>query len=235
MDHHETIVCFHIPKTAGTSLVAEIGRFGVPWAHVMGGVYSAEFGMVVGTGQDYLLQKKDEALSGAFRIIIGHVTQRNVLSAFGRPDRFRYATILRDPVERVYSEYRYTTLSPAHPNRAFLAARYPTFEDFVEEAVDGNTMAHYLEDYRGEPVSRIVSRLLESYAFVGTIATYDEDIKRFRALFGVQDATPFRLNVSPAAPEPLSADVIAKVHERNARDVELYETFMSHRSDSGRS
>ncbi len=230
MTFNDTIFCFHIPKTAGTSLVAEIGRVGLPWAHIMGGIYSDELGMMVGTGRDYLLAKKDEAFAGVFRIMIGHVTQRDVLAAYGRQERFRYATFLRDPVERLYSEYSYKTRVEAEPYRALYAARYATFGSFVDNFVDSNEMSHYLEEYRGEPASQIFARLVETYAFVGTVENYKEDIARFRRLFGAPDVVPFHLNASPVGSKHITKETVDKIRERNMRDVELYEAFHSRRS-----
>ncbi len=221
LEAHETLVFFHIPKTGGTSLAAEIGQLGVSWAHMLG---SIDYTSPYGTPRDHLMSLREATLAGDYRFMFGHTTQRDFNFVMGKSLSFRFATMIRDPVDRVISEYHYM-ISPAHPNHLHLLRSYPTFEHYIDNFVDTNVMSYCLESYRGEPVDDIVERLVNEYAFVGLMETYPAEFNRLATVLGFNAQSTKHLNPTVGRPQYIPDKLRQKILNFNYRDDQLYRMY----------
>lgn len=100
-----TIAFLHIPKCAGSTMVSVINRMELRWWHVPSGLYIAEHDAFIGNYETSLRGNKDKVLAGEYELLFGHFSARDLLRGIGHKTDIRFATILRDPVERMVSEY----------------------------------------------------------------------------------------------------------------------------------
>ncbi len=222
-----TIAYIHIPKTAGSSLVAHINGYGLRWHHVPAGVYYKEVDAFVGSYRQSLEAIREDLERGRFDLIFGHFTTRDLIVGCGWSLAFRNATILREPIDRLISEYFYST-SSAHNGRDVTLAKFPTIEEWVFENTETEVMCGFLEEYRGESPDLIAARLIEDFAFVGLTDAIEESFRAFGNIFGhnqlVQAAA---LNVNSSRPAAIEDGLVKVLRQRNVRDVELYSLVSS--------
>jgi hypothetical protein len=217
----DTLTILHIPKTAGTSFVAQIGRAAVPWAHVVNGRYYPDIGKVLGNARDHLVELKEGILNHTYRVVIGHMTRRDVIFSLDGAETMRFAAFIRDPVARFVSEYFYA-VSPINPGYADLIERYPTLESFIDNCVDANVITHYLERYRGQPVADIISDLKKYFCFLGYVENYEKDARELCNLFSKKPFIEDHLNALSMKRPPIASKSLDRIREINARDMEFY-------------
>ncbi|MGD0102979.1 MAG: hypothetical protein ABSC06_02955 [Rhodopila sp.] len=116
----------HLPKTAGTSLLAHV-RANLPPERL----FTVYHGI---TRQDF---KYYRHLVRPETLLFGHFS-------FGFHELWhdavpRYATVLRHPVDRVVSFYRYCLWRPEHPMHPIIVNRGLTLEDFVTARITPET------------------------------------------------------------------------------------------------
>jgi hypothetical protein len=170
-------------------------------------------------------------------LVIGHFTYQHVKKL--RPDRL-LMTFLRDPVERVISNYSFLRSESPMSNysrRAIEAARALTLREFLlcEEPavrmVTANCQAKWLAyDIRPKHQSRISSlqgeaeRNLASFDFVGIVEYFSESIAALSREIGVELVIK-RLNVTGArfSEPPVSSEDVELIRRMNAVDIALYQ------------
>lgn len=226
------LVFLHIPKTAGTSVLATLGN-----------VFGDAGVRRLGPGE--LHREAIEALLASaalanIRCLAGHFPAH----AFGdRLFEFPVFTVLRHPVDRVMSLYRFLRRQPAEQLArldlppgfgfdAFLACRAPELFGQVRNGMcDQLCNAPQQRDrtseafWRDTPLDEIVARAvatLERIEF-GLAERMGETLARLRAVLGLS----FELNEvvenasGPPGPEWTPANVLRLV-ELNAGDLALY-------------
>lgn len=216
-------LCFmHIGKTAGTS------------------IQHALFEAMRGTAIFHeSLANFDTASAAELSIndlVIGHFAYQHVVKL--RPHRF-LLTFLRDPIERVISNYHFLRFgSPisAHSERAIEAAKALTLMEFllcddpgvrmVTENFQAKALAY---DVRPEHQSAITDlqgeaeRNLSTFDFVGIVDYFDESVAALAQMIGT-DLAVKQLNANEArssAPAASSAE-IELIRRLNAVDMVLY-------------
>jgi hypothetical protein len=217
-----TLAYIHIPKTAGSSLVALINGYGIRWHHVPAGVYYKEVDAFMGSYRHSLENISDDVKRGNFDLLFGHFTARDLLVAYKSSLTFRNATTLRDPVERMISEYFYS-ISPAHNGRDVVLEKFPTIEAWVYNNTETEVISSFLEEYKGESAERIATRVMEEYAFVGLTDAIEDSFRAFGNIFNQANLIEIpKVNVNSSKPTQIGDDLRKVLKERNARDVELY-------------
>ncbi|TNE36000.1 MAG: hypothetical protein EP347_12070 [Alphaproteobacteria bacterium] len=171
-----------------------------------------------------------DATSRQDDIVRGHFSYDEVKL---REAAAKFVTLLRDPVARLYSDYRYTrqgflnkpfTSKLYHSGRQAAAGRY-SFEgylDFLEERGFryGEFLTHYTVGNadRSDPAQF----LLDTYYLVGTV----ENLSAFRARFEEKTGRPARdtrQNVTQGdAPAEMSAAARQRAEGFCAQDIEFY-------------
>ncbi len=216
-----TLVVVHVPKTAGTSLRLVLER---------------AFG-------DGLRKDYDDRPLQHSRWARRARAVRAALAQAGRPldvpcvyghflackyalaRRTDFAIWLRDPVQRVISRYHHYLRAVAAGETAH--ARWGlvpglTLEQFARLPQYRDTCAEYLWLFP-----------LQRFAFVGLVETFDADLARFAARFGLSlSGADVRVNANPdRAGERYEVDPAAErlIRRMNPRDVALYERVLASR------
>jgi len=185
----------------------------------------------MGTARDHLIELKPDILAGAYKLIFGHMTRRDVIYSLNGADKVRFAAMIREPVARFISEYAYAT-SAKHPDHADVIERYPSLEAFVEQCVDANVLTHYLERYRGQPVEDIVYEVENEFCFLGQVEQINEDMPALIRLFSTKQINLEHLNKGNLEISQVPKDTINRIRELNARDVEFYNILINRKTAS---
>ncbi len=160
---NKLIVHVHIPKTAGTSFLSLVRKY-----------YSEDDINVIGwedihnNFDKYLLEwdkgKECKFLTGHFRNYdFSKFDKRNV--------DYRVITFLRNPIDRLISEYRYMC-TEAHPIHKEFLQEHPTFESFaLSDMVIPNSLSTILVGHFNS-VYDVIDRMQERYLFVGLSEYY---------------------------------------------------------------
>jgi Sulfotransferase family len=221
-----TVIFLHLTKTAGTTL-----------AHVAQQQYQA--GRFLRTDYNFdrfrdRLALMSDAERRAIDCLFGHM-------AFGLhrflPRPVVYATMLREPVDRVISHYYYALHAADHPlHRQVVDARM-TAEDYVvsgilDELNDGQVRrlaAAHPEDIPYGAVPREVletaKRNLRDHFVVGLTERFDASLLLFGRALGWTKLNYVSLNVTPGrlSRSGIPASLRRLIEKYNALDTELYE------------
>lgn len=203
------IISIHIPKTAGTSFYSILQQ-----------VYGDELSICF-RRRDYMAVKDQPgglaaALGGNVKVLHGHFKYSEIASLH-RTHQAQLICWMRDPIQRVVSNYRFFKSLFDHPERN--PANYElnkhriseTLLTYAEREETRNRMHHFLE---GIPLS--------DFLFIGMQETFHADIERLGQLLdwpAVQ--IPF-LNKTPHAPAPLDVGVEQQLIQWNLADIALY-------------
>lgn len=233
--------CFyHIPKSGGTSL-AEALHAAVPFGRHIGEVpanTTRRAASILHSDQDDERAFYDdgaraaevfalrEAMLIAFMandcaLVHGHVLfSRKADRHFG--DKYKYVTILRDPLERVVSNYR-----------AARRAGYvnETFSAYLQTEVGRAHAAQNLRYFSGRPfiasedASAAIAEAKQAigrFAVIGFVDAMDDFVDLFAATFGVRLSIG-RYNVGKADAPEISSEDRRKLEALCAADLELHE------------
>lgn len=216
----------HIPKTAGSSFRAELADLLTPSHNVH--AYD-------GSDDDFVTRRRraigtfaDLARTTPFRFASGHVPLAEMapIGAIARTPKL--FTMLREPVARVVSDYRYQR-TRLHPDHAAFRLRYPTIERYLDAAGERDKMLRFLAPHGAATVAQTIDHVLDTFAFVGSIETYDTSFAVMMDLLDA-DRTPSRFlrKTEEADVVVLTPDVEARIRSLNANDVALYDALMEH-------
>lgn len=168
-----------------------------------------------------------EDVRAGYTFVLGHVGYG--LHAF-LPQPVTYATILREPIERIVSYYYYILRMPNH----FLhePARQMGLKGFAcseASAKLGNGQTKYLAELDGqvatrETLERVKENLQQRFSVVGLIEAFDKSLLLLRRATGWGIPCYSRENVTHDRPRmsEIPQDALDAIAEHNAIDVELY-------------
>jgi Galactose-3-O-sulfotransferase len=212
----ERIIFIHIPKAAGQTIHAIVGR-----------QYRRDEILILGERVGQVSPPTIEQAAGA-KIILGHVH-------FGLHQYLdgenTYVTFLREPVSRVLSLYRYIATSTRHHLHAQVVNT--TLIDFVSgqldaEEVENGQVRQIAGLTRGAPdasdLARAKQNLVQACRVVGLVERFDESIILLKKSLGWRMPFYVRKNVTQAASSDSSDDqALHIIKRRNALDIELYQ------------
>jgi len=215
----------HIPKTAGSSLSAELRKALRPYRNLsvnyanLKASFDADLQDVVDA---YL--KDPEFQNG--RSASGHVPM-DLARQLGQADpRVRYFTFLRNPVARVISDYRYQR-TPMHPPHEKFIKDFPTLESYVEHPGSQNKMAHFVSGERRPTKAELLRCADEEFDFIGLLEMYPMSFNILFTLMGVPGTFPVEhVRKTPDTPETsvkITPAVEAEIRAVNDLDLALYE------------
>jgi len=218
----------HIPKTAGSSFGSEMASELQPDANI-----HIDYRR---TGIPNEVQRQEavdrfiaEMPAKSYRFASGHLRYPAVRRIADAHGNCRIITILRHPIGRVLSDYRYQC-TPAHPPHEEFKIKFPTFESYVEHRTSQNKMYKFLCVNPKEPVSDLLRRMDWEFSFVGTLELYDLSFRLVTSLLGnPRDPKVYtrktenneRNNIA------LSEDVVQRMKEVNAKDAEIFDHYQS--------
>jgi hypothetical protein len=135
------LVFVHVPKTAGSSLRGELAARLQPDINI-----EVDYKDATRLFRDKMDDAVRDFLAGPaqnVRFASGHLMGRHVAQMRTAMANARFVTFLRDPVDRVVSDYRYQR-SPKHPPHPQFREKYPTLEASLEFKGDRNKAAQHL-------------------------------------------------------------------------------------------
>jgi hypothetical protein len=225
-NRERAVIFLHIPKTAGTTISDIIERSYLPKNlysryEISPDRYVIEFEQI------------PEAKRKEFKIIQGHLY-------FGihklLPQPSTYFTILRDPVERVISDYYYIRRHKKHPFHQTLISEQMSLEDLIirGEYHPDNCQTRYLSGV-GKSISHgqctqealelAKKNLSEYFSVVGILEEFDKTLLILQKRFGwknifytIQNQTKQRL-----LKDRISEETLSLIHKYNQMDLQLYD------------
>jgi len=219
----QTLLYLHLPKSGGTTL----NRL-IEWEYSPLRIYSVDPSFFRWSW--YRLLRQPERRLGRLQVVKGHMP-------FGihrrLPQPSTYITVLRDPVERIISEYyfalhyrlhpqykrmqgmsleEYATTTPHHNLQCKLLAGLPGPRDFLA----GDCTEATLEAAK--------ANLAAHFTLAGVTERFDETLALIKVLFGWKLAHYSSFNVTPIRPdkEAVPEAVQRVIAERNSFDEAIY-------------
>jgi hypothetical protein len=221
------VIFLHIPKAAGNT-IRSVALRNYPIRSVLAMPHKVHPGIAA------FNNTPPEKLA-AVQFMYGHV-------AFGIherfPDKSKYMTFLRDPVERVLSFWRFIRGNPNH--RLYMVAnKFNTLREFLEAeitpeisnlqtvAISGKALAS--ADCSELDYQLATSNLQSSFSVIGIVEEFDRSLALCSATFGWKDPIWNQLNRSAFHLERSDVDPadLALIQSLNEYDIRLYELGMS--------
>lgn len=230
----------HIPKCAGTSVLKSISRIGSRRIVVLS---ESPRSKEQAYGDLHRLLKSRRQKIEEIDIVIGHDVFHGLHAGSQRPPI--YLTILRDPVERYISHYRYfidcsqDRNSPIHEfAKAKIQAdgRILSLEECVEKMYWHNLMTNYLASANHPDLTkgrwkidnqreqfRLAIDFINKMSFVGSVKNLNKDMEVICNFLGLRYKLGTVNQSKSNIPDYLSTELIAKIRLLNSLDQQVYE------------
>ncbi|MEM9198080.1 MAG: sulfotransferase family 2 domain-containing protein [Pseudomonadota bacterium] len=217
----------HIPKTAGSSLAAELAANRRPYRNLhigMGSAGGAETALKPDAQRDVVVREfLDDPLSREVRSVSGHLRYANIETLKAEISDMRLFTFVREPVSRVVSEYYYC-LSPLHNNPEGFRKAFPTLNDFANSLEASNKMAVYIADRRGIRPDDLVALAFERFDFIGSQKLYGLSFRVLSSLLWYETQSEQKLRVAGSKPskQALDPETVRTIRQNNRADIALF-------------
>jgi hypothetical protein len=215
------LLSLHIPKTAGTS-----------FRNILKEVYDEnavvrfdinEKGETRLNQDVYTKKKLPEA-----RVIHGHFVYDDIKSLFDLPTDIQKITWLRNPVERVISNYFYlesrlkTLLNEEQNNLNILSKMQRSLIEYARDDINRNRQSKFLTGIT-----------LEEFDFVGIQEDFENDLVEIsKALNWERLPNAVYQNKTPVKKNVIDFETIQEIERLNQEDVELYKKALNLRGKS---
>ena len=181
----------HVPKTAGSSFNAELKPLLRPNHHVFIDYAETEtrpYHQLYDEAVDRFIAEAQQHAQGpdALRYATGHINGAQVERIQAAVARVRPVTLMRQPVSRFVSDYRYQR-SSMHPGNEKFRRDFPTIEDYLGQKGEWNKTATYLippELRHAGDEQACIEHVLQRYAFVGIQEMYPLSLRMVTTLAG---------------------------------------------------
>jgi hypothetical protein len=220
----------HIPKTAGSSLFTELSEFLRPAQNIhidrteTARSYNARYDAAV---DDFITQAKQRP----FRFASGHIIEVHTARIRNALPDVRMITMLRQPVSRVVSDYRYQR-TPMHPTHEEFKKKMPTLAHYVEQLGESNKMARHLVPkaiIASGDAQGCIDFVMQNYAFVGLQEMYPLCFQALTTLLGKPSAPTVKKRVNEVTDENplfLTPELDRQIRSLNTLDMAIYEGFL---------
>jgi hypothetical protein len=225
------IIFLHIPKTAGSTLRALLRRqYRGYGQHGVRGLDTPEL--------EAAMAALRPALRPATRLIGGHVMYgvHRYLPEAVAAQPFTYVTMMREPVDRVISDYHYVLRTPGHDFYDPVATDHYSLEDYVRSEITiytNNVQTRMLAGVgRDVPVGRCTEAMLaqaqrhlnERIPLVGLTERFDESLVLMKRALGWRMPVYRVKNRTKGRPkrEEITPSAHAAIEAYNALDLALY-------------
>ncbi len=211
------LVSIHIPKTAGTTFrsifIDNVGKKN--FAKV--DIYSS--GNISIDNKPF----KKKHLSKKITAIHGHCSYKYLTRYFELNKGVEFMTWVRNPVERVISNYYFLNKIIAErlqekEDENLMIRMGKTLEEFVNWEANQNVISKFLE---GAP--------LGDFKFIGIQDDFENELYRLARIMNWRHIENRQHNVTGNKADNIGADTIELIKSVNARDVKLYESVLQNR------
>lgn len=228
-DDGDVVLFVHIPKTAGMS----VGRalrdafdvfHPINWANI-----PASF--------------RDRTKEALYLRTDGQPRRQVIMGHFGWPEMqfwrnqelpIKAASIIRDPVARIVSNYNYN-LSEAHPAHQAFGERFPTLEAYVDSVPNDMQLNMLIGAFWS--FDHALELLAKYYSFLGATERLGPSLNHFARSHGLGarlDEHRENVGAKPAEEEDIPSSVRDRVLERSRNDLRLHEMVLRLYSDAAR-
>ncbi|MGX9964984.1 hypothetical protein ACVFYP_16770 [Roseomonas sp. F4] len=216
----------HVPKTAGTSLRAELAAILPPDINIHVD-YTDTTRSFHDRIDDAVERFLDQAEPRGIRFASGHIVARHVTRIAERMPRARFITMLRDPVARVVSDYRHQR-SPRQPGFEAFRARVPTLDAYLDLRWEMDKTTQHLvpqDLIRRGDAAACIAHVEQRFTFIGVQEMYDLSFRTLTALAGGARAPRLRANVNTDddGGDAISAETAARIRALNPLDCAIYD------------
>jgi hypothetical protein len=227
----------HVPKTAGSSLGTELAALlkpsyninirsvDPPLDHIAkpAARHAAKFEFAV-----------DQFLSAAaatpHRFATGHITGDHAKRIMTTLPDVRAFAMLRHPVARFVSDYRYQR-TPMHSDPEGFKARYPDFPTYVHTHRISNKITSHLVPKRlldTKDAQACIDYITDTYSFIGMQEAYPLSFRTITTLIGSPARATARERVNTPTPEnsvELTPELERTIRENNPIDMAVFAAF----------
>jgi hypothetical protein len=219
----------HVPKTGGSSMNGELMPVYGPSKHIFIDYY--EEGR---TYHELIDEAVDKFLAAAeekrFRFCTGHLLAPQVTRIMNSLPDVRPFTMLREPISRVLSDYRYQR-SDMHPGNQAFREQFPTLASYAAQPGETNKFAvHLLPDSLRESADAqaCADYLIENFRFIGFQEWFPVSLHALTWFAKKPRYSTVRRRISdPVANSetPLTPEDHALIRQCNLLDVAVYENL----------
>ncbi|WP_277019756.1 MULTISPECIES: sulfotransferase family 2 domain-containing protein [Paracoccus] len=213
----DTMLFVHIPKTAGMSVGKALQQtfdhfYGVEWNNA-----GASFRKLARRAA-YM-----QSRANVRQVIIGHYGWAEIQFWHNQELPVKSGTILRDPVQRMISNFNYNS-SEAHPAHKDFIKRHPTIEgyigstDFDVQLTQAIGMVSSFED--------VLRKLTAYYSFIGVTERLGQSLSYLSRSHGLPPIQEYHANVGSKPAEELSESVRQLILDRNHNDCKIHALMM---------
>jgi len=222
----------HVPKTAGSSMQTEMTAIHTPAAHIRIDYaqpstkhYQARFDEAV---QQFI----DQHSVVPYRFAGGHIGARHTDMIRGAIPNLRCFTMIRNPIARIISDYRYQR-SDMNVARDEFIAKTPDFPTYVARPFVHNKTAYALVPRQivdSENGAAAVEYVMNNFTFVGMQEMYPLCLRAITTLMGHPKAAEAKVRVNPETEEnyvELIPEQDAELRKLTSDDLALFQAFTS--------
>jgi hypothetical protein len=219
----------HVPKTAGSSLETDLASFLTPYANIeidytdTSRPYQVLFDEAV---QRFINRHREVPYSFA----AGHVVARHTDMLRQAIPELRCFSMLRNPISRIISDYRYQR-SPMNLAREAFIRSTPDFNAYVARKHVHNKTAIALVPrpiVDANDIQGAVRHVMENYAFIGLQEMYPLCLRALTTLMGNPRTPEARVRVNKDMYDlvELLPEQDAELRRLNAVDFGLFDAFL---------
>lgn len=222
----------HVPKTAGSSLGSDLAKLLRPYFNIH--IAPEDRAARARPGPELMDAVVDRFLAAhaarPHRFASGHLLHCHAERMAAAVPGLRRFTMLRDPVARVVSDFRYQR-TDMHPLAEWSMQRTPGLAEFMDLPGQQNRQAKHLvpmELVRKGRVADAIAHVEASYDFVGIQEMYALSFRTITALVARPAAPQERKRVNTAPEEEggrLTPELAAAIAARSPLDAALFRHF----------
>lgn len=214
----------HIPKTAGSSFRAELASRLQPDRNIVVD-YEDETVPFLDRLQNVVSDFASD-MDGV-RFASGHIFRSHAAFIGERHPDLRIVTMLRNPVARVVSDFRYAR-TPQHPPYRDFIREFPTFADYVNSPASQNKIHEFLRRTPTDTVEEVIRDVEQTFTFLGVTEMYYLSCRVLFTLLGDTKNPSVYERRTEASEDNQIGDLEAlmpAIREYNAKDFAIYDYF----------
>lgn len=213
----DTMLFVHIPKTAGMSvgkaMQTVFDRFhGVEWNN---------------TGPSFRKLARvaayDQSRGHLRQVIMGHYGWTELQYWRNQDLPIKSGTILRDPIQRMVSNFNYNS-SEAHPAHQQFVAKYPTITAYINNTAFDVQLTQAIGLVSS--FDDVLTKLTLNYTFLGLTEHLGQSLRLLSRSHGLPKFEEHRTNVGTKPAEELPPAVSNLILERNHNDAKIHALLM---------